>query len=160
MKDFIQLKKDNILRIGIKDSDGNDTGNHLEFDLEDIELPLTYQKLLEEDKKNKNNLKNQMYLIDQKQDHKGKKLLSSNQEAKTRLLIEFFKREAEIYNMFLGENGVEKLLHGRKLGWRTLEEIDEIMDKYVIPKLDIKMDNITKKIKEKYPDTKEDNTLE
>ena len=40
MADFIQLKKDNILRIGIKDTEGNDTGEHLEFDLEDIEFPL------------------------------------------------------------------------------------------------------------------------
>ena len=40
MADFIQLKKDNILRIGIKDIEGNDTGEHLEFDMEDIELPL------------------------------------------------------------------------------------------------------------------------
>ena len=34
MADFIQLKKDNIIRIGIQDYNGNDTGNHLEFDLE------------------------------------------------------------------------------------------------------------------------------
>ena len=40
MTDVIQLKKDNILRIGIKDSNGVDTGVHLEFDLEDIELHL------------------------------------------------------------------------------------------------------------------------
>ena len=33
----IQLKKDNILRIGIKEADGTDTGNVLEFDVEDIE---------------------------------------------------------------------------------------------------------------------------
>ena len=34
MKDFIQLKKDNIVRIGIKNYEGIDTGEYLEFDLE------------------------------------------------------------------------------------------------------------------------------
>jgi hypothetical protein len=52
MADFIQLKKDNILRIGIKDTKGNDTGEHLEFDLEDIELPL---KLNESEMKHRKN---------------------------------------------------------------------------------------------------------
>ena len=37
---FIKLKKDSILRIGIKDANGVDTGEHFEFDLEDIEFPL------------------------------------------------------------------------------------------------------------------------
>ena len=32
MDDFIQLKKDNILKIGIKDANGIDTNEHLEFD--------------------------------------------------------------------------------------------------------------------------------
>ena len=40
MADFIQLKKDSILRIGIKDKDGYDTGEHLEFDMVDIYLAL------------------------------------------------------------------------------------------------------------------------
>ena len=53
---FIQLKKDNVLRLGIKDINGNDTGEFLEFDLEDIELPLKYQELIERDKKNKEQL--------------------------------------------------------------------------------------------------------
>ena len=35
-ENFIQLKKDSILKIGIKDNEGNDTGEHLEFDMEDI----------------------------------------------------------------------------------------------------------------------------
>ena len=46
---YIQLNKDNILRLGIKTNDGKDTGEILEFDLEDIELPLRYQELLEKD---------------------------------------------------------------------------------------------------------------
>lgn len=147
---FIQLNKDNILRLVIRTDKGEETGEVLEFDLEDIELPLKYQELLEKDKKNKENLRNQVIIIDRRQDVKGKKLFSKNEEDKIKALNEFFKKEVEVYNMFLGERGVEKLLNGRKLGWTTLEEIDTIIEKQIVPKLNVTMDDITKRIKEKY----------
>ena len=91
-----------------------------------------------------------MLIIDKRQDVKGKKLLSKNEEDKIRALNDFFKKEAEIYNIFLGERGVEKLLNGRKLGWTSLQEIDEIIEKQIVPHLDLSMENITNKIKNKY----------
>ncbi|MBR2245676.1 MAG: hypothetical protein IKN65_00830 [Clostridia bacterium] len=147
---IIKLNKDNVLRLGIQTNDGKDTGEVLEFDLEDIEIPLRYQELMEKDKKNKENLRNQMIIIDRRQDVKGKKLLSKNEEDKIKALNEFFNKEVEVYNMFLGENGVQKLLNGRKLGWTTLQEIDEIIEKQIAPYIDINMKTITDKVKEKY----------
>ena len=147
---FIQLSKGNVLTLKIRTAEGKETGEVLEFDLEDIELPLRYQDLLEKDKKNKENLRNQFLIIDRRQDVKGKKLFSRNEEDKYKALNDFFKKEAEIYNMFLGERGVEKLLNGRKLGWFTLGEIDKIIKEQIEPHLDLTMDNITNKIKEKY----------
>ena len=147
---FIQLSKGNVLTLKIKTVEGKETGEVLEFDLEDIELPLKYQELLEKDKKNKENLRNQFLIIDRRQDVKGKKLFSRNEEDKIKALNEFFKKEAEIYNMFLGERGVEKLLNGRKLGWTTLDEIDKIIKEQIEPHLNLTMDSITNKIKEKY----------
>lgn len=147
---FIKLNKDDVLRLGIKDSEGNDTGEWLEFDLEDIELPLRYQELVEKNKKNHEYLRNQLLIIDKRQDVKGKKLMSKNEEDKIKALNEFFKKEAEIYNRFLGEKGVQKLLNGRKLGWTSLREIDEIIEKQIEPHLDLKMDKLTEKVKEKY----------
>lgn len=147
---FIQLSKGNVLTLKIKTVEGKETGEFLKFDLEDIELPLRYQELLEKDKKNKENLRNQFLIIDRRQDVKGKKLFSRNEEDKIKALNEFFKKEAEIYNMFLGERGVEKLLNGRKLGWTTLDEIDKIIKEQIEPHLNLTMDSITNKIKEKY----------
>jgi len=147
---FIQLNKSDVLRLGIRTEDGKDTGEYLVFDLEDIELPLRYQELLEKDKKNRENLRNQMLIIDKRQDVKGKKLMSKNEEDKIKAINEFFKKEVEVYNMFLGENGVEKLLNGRKLGWTSLQEIDEIISKQITPHLDLSMTKITDKVKEKY----------
>lgn len=150
---FIKLNRSDILRLGIMTEDGKDTGEVLEFDLEDIELPLRYQELLEKDKKNKENLRNQMIIIDKRQDVKGKKLMSKNEEDKLKALNDFFKKEIEIYNLFLGENGVQKLLNGRRIGWSTLEEIDEIIEKQIAPRLDLSMTKIANKIKEKYSKT-------
>lgn len=148
---YIQLKRnEDILRLKIRDEEGKDTGNYLEFNLEDIQLPIKYQQIIEEDKKARTTLKNKFTIIDKQQDHKGKKLLSSNEEAKIKAMQEFYRKEVEIYNMFLGEKGVEKLLNGRQLSWSTLDEIDEIIEKYILPKLNINAENIKKKIIKKY----------
>lgn len=146
----IKLSKDNILRLKIETNDGKETGEYLEFDLEDLDLLLRYQDLVEKDKKNKEHLRNELLIIEKRQDVKGKKLLSKNEEDKLRALKDFFNKEKEVYNMFLGENGVEKLLNGRKLGWTSLKEIDEIIEKQIAPHLDLSMKSITQKVKDKY----------
>ena len=156
----IRLKDDDTLKLEIVDSNGVSTGEFLEFQLEDIELPFKYQEIIERLKKSRNNLKNQFTIIEKKQDHKGKKLMSSNEEEKLKALNNFYKEQVEIYNIFLGENGVQKLLNGRKLRWTTLTEIDELIEKQIAPQLDLTMADITKKIKSKYSNKKEDNVLE
>lgn len=153
---YIQLADDDILRLGIRDKNGNDTGNYLEFNLADIELPLIYQEIIEEDKKCRLDTVNKIRIIERKQDHKGKKLMSANEEAKIKVMIEFYKKEKEIYDKFLGEGGVDKLLNGRKLSWTTLDEIDEIIEKYITPKLEINGDKIKEKIMKKYSNKTEE----
>lgn len=147
---FIQLGKSDVLRLGIRTDEGEETGEFLEFDLGDIEMPLRYQELIEKDRKNKEYLKNQLTIIDRREDVKGKKLLTKNEEDKIRALKDFFVKEVEVYNMFLGPRGVEKLLNGRKLTWDTFNEIDKIIDKQIAPHLNKNMENITNKVKEKY----------
>lgn len=156
----IGLKNENILKLEIVNEIGESTGNYLEFDLEDITLPFKYQEIIERLKKSRQNLKNQFVIIEKKQDHKGKKLMSSNEEEKLKALNNFYKEQVEIYNIFLGENGVQKLLNGRNLRWTTLNEIDELIEKQIAPQLNVTMEDITKKIKSKYSNKKEDNILE
>jgi hypothetical protein len=160
-ENIIQLKQNtDLLTLHIRDAEGNDTGEYLQFNLADIELPLRYQDIMEEEKKNRANLKNQFIIIEKKQDHKGKKLFSANEEAKIKALRNFYRREVEIYNMFLGENGVQKLLNGREIGWDTLKEIDEIIEKAILPKLEINADSIKNKIINKYSKKKSEDTIE
>lgn len=147
---FIQLNKSDVLRLEIRTNEGKKTGEYLEFDLEDIELPLKYQELIEKHKKNIEHLRNQLLVIGKRQDVKGKKILTKNQEDEIKAINDYFKKEIETINGFLGENGVQKLLNGRKIGWTTLQEIDEIIDKQIAPHIDLSMDRITNKVKEKY----------
>lgn len=157
---YIQLNdNDDILKLYIRDKKGKETGEYLEFNLEDIELPLRYQKIVEEDKKARLELKNKLNIIDRKQDHKGEKLLSANEEAKIIAMQDFYKRETEIYNMFLGENGVQKLLNGTQLSWGSLEAIDKIIEEQILPKLSENAETIKEKIMKKYS-LKRDDVIE
>lgn len=160
MADFIQLKKDNILRIGIKDIQGNDTGEHLEFDLEDIELPLRLNECEAKHRKNLEYLRNQFVIIDKKEDKKGKFILSWKEEEKLKVLQEFYKREMEALDLFLGQNGTNKLLNGRKPYYSMYEDINDMLVP-ILPKLKLKADDIANKIKEKYSNkATEKNVLE
>lgn len=147
---IIKLNKQDTLKLKIQTEDGKDTGEYLEFDLMDVELPLIYQELVERDRKNRSYLNNMLMIIQKREDVKGKKLLSKNQEDTIKAYTEFFKKEIDVYNMFLGENGVQKLLNGQKLNWDSLQYIDEIIEKQIVPHLNFKMENIQNKIKEKY----------
>ena len=158
MTDFIQIKKDNILRIGIRDAEGKETGEHLEFDLEDIELPLRLNECEIKHKKNIEYLRNQFMLIEKKEDKKGKFILSSREEEKLKTLKEFYKRETEALDLFLGKDGTKKLLNGRNEYLSMYDDINEMLEP-ILPKLKLRADDIANKIKEKYK-TKEKNVLE
>lgn len=157
MEKCIKLQDDDsILRLSIYTSDGKDTGEFLEFNLEDIELPIKYQELQDRDKKNRNNLQDRLHLIDKKEDVDEGKILTRNEREKIIAIQDFLKEEVKIYNIFLGENGVEKLLNGKSLQWDTLQKIDKIIEEQILPHLDIKMESINEKIKKKYATNEEE----
>ena len=158
-KDFIQIKKSNIVKIGIKDENGVDTGEHLEFDMESIDLPLRLNQCEAQHRKNLETLKGQFLVIDKKEDKKGKFILSWKEEEKLKVLQEFYKREMDALDLFLGEGGTKKLLNGRKPYYSMYDDISEILEP-ILPKLKLSADSIVKKIKEKYSNTKENDVLE
>lgn len=160
---YIQLSENNLLKLGIKDKDGKPTGEYLEFDLEDIELPLKYQELINIIKKNNIDYRNKLVIIDKKQDYKPKgQYISNNDMERIKATQDYYKKQVDAYNVFLGDGGVQKLLNGRKIGWTTLQEVDEIIEKQIAKYFDNTMANITKKVKEKYGNfnVKKEDTLE
>lgn len=159
MTDFIQLKKDNILRIGIKDSNNVDTGEHLEFDMESIDLPLKLNECEAKHRKNLEYLRNQFLIIDKKEDKKGEFILSWKEEEKLKVLQLFYEKEMEALDLFLGQDGTKKLLNGRNPYYSMYEDINEMLEP-ILPKLKLNADSIAFKIKQKYSDKKESNVLE
>lgn len=152
---------EDIKRFYVYTKDGHKTGDYLEFDLEDIELLDKLEKAQEEIIKNHNWIKGQLVIIDKKQDFKDKnKIMSNNERLKYEAIKTFYKNQRNAYELFLGENGVDKLLYGRKFEWNTLREIDDIILNQIKPELNISMKNITEKIKKNYKNKEEIEVLE
>ena len=156
---FITLNKSEILKVEIRDCEGVPTGDYLEFDLEDIELPLKYSEIIERTEKNKIELENKLTNIKKQQDVEGKYGLTKNQKDEFEALKNFFYKQAEIYDILLGENGVNKLLCGRKLGWTTLKEIDEIIKNQLAKYLNYDAERVVDKIKKEYAPKTNENVL-
>ena len=66
----------------------------------------------------------------------------------------------EIYELFLGKDGVDKLLCGRKFEWTTMMEIEKIIKEQIAPQLEKSKVNIIDSVKNKYKIDVEKNVLE
>lgn len=152
---------EDIKRFYVYTKDGKKTGEHLDFDLEDIELIDRLDRIYNKILKNRQWIKNEMTVIDKKQDFKKKNsLMSNNEKLKYEAIKKYYNEQRNAFDLFLGENGVEKLLYGRKFEWGTLNEISEIISNQIYPQLKISMKNITEKVKEKYKKPIENDVLE
>lgn len=152
---------EDIKRFYVYTKDGKKTGEHLDFDLEDIELIDRLDRIYNKILKNQQWIKNEMTIIEKKQDFKKKNsLMSNNEKLKYEAIKKYYNEQRNAFDLFLGENGVEKLLYGRKFEWGTLNEISEIISNQIYPQLKISMKNITEKVKEKYKKPIENDVLE
>lgn len=157
----LQIKRsDSLIRIGLKDENGNDTGEFLQFDVEALDNALRYQECMDLHKKNLSTLRNQFIIIDKKQDHKGKKLMSANEEAKMKALEEYYKKEMEAMDLFIGKGKTQVILKimGREPYFSMFEDISELLEP-VLPIIEKGFKDFKKKIQQKYQ-PKEENVLE
>lgn len=148
---FIQLKKDNVFRIGIKDYKGNDTGKYLSFDLEDITLPLKLNDCEDMHHKNVINLRDRFVIIDKKEDVKGKKILSKKEEEKLKVLEEYYRNEMKALDLFIGEGKTQMILDlmGRNPYYSMYEDISQLLEP-ILPKLKLNAESIKQQIINKY----------
>lgn len=123
--------------------------------MQDIELPLRLNQSELEHKKNLQNLKMQIMVIDKKQDKKGKQMLSWKEEEKIKAYRDFYNKEMKALDLFLGEGGTLKLLNGRKPYYSMYEDIGEIIEP-IMPLIKQRTDNIISNIKEKYANKQSD----
>ena len=148
----IQLKQDNLFKIGIKNAEGEDTGEIITIDLEDIKLPLKCQESEKMIKDNNRWLQAQRIMIEKRPDKKGKKLLSANEEALLKLVNEYYEKQTKAYELVLGEGAIKKILCGREMYITFFSDLEEQMKK-LKPKLNQNAVDLKEKIKsitEKY----------
>ena len=141
----IQLKQDNLLKIGIKNAEGKDTGEIITIDLEDIKLPLRCQESEKMIKDNNKWLQAQRIMIEKRPDKKGKKLLSANEEALLKLVNEYYEKQTKAYELVLGEGAIKKILCGREMYITFFSDLEEQMKK-LRPKLNQNVVDIKTKI--------------
>lgn len=160
--EYIKLKeRKDILKLGFLDENGNimkDENNreiYIEFDLGDIELPLRYNKCVNQIEQARKNLKTQFIIIDKKQDHKRKQLLSSNETEKVKATRQFYKEMEIAMDLFLGQGGTKKFLNGKNPYWEMWDDIDEMLKPYY-SKMKLTVTDMTDRIKEKYKVTESD----
>lgn len=151
--EYIQLKKDDILRVGIKDANGKDTGEHLEFDLEDIELPLRIEEAMEKHKRNMEELRKRKFILDKNKDNKR------NDIETLKLMKEFFAEEEKTLDLFLGKGGTKKMLNGRKYYYTMFDDIIDMLEP-IFPLIEERAGKIADKIKNKYGSNEEEEILE
>lgn len=153
-ENFIQLKKRNTFKIGIKDENGipkkDENGNlvYLEIDLEDIELPLKFNKCEFLIRKAQQDLKWDFLAIDKRQDIKGKMLISKNDEDKMKAINKYYKTMEEAMDLLLGKGAVQKIF-GDNRYYAMYEDLNEMLTP-IMPKLKLNSKAITDKIKSKY----------
>ena len=148
----IQLKQDNLFKIGIKNAEGKDTGEIITIDLEDIKLPLRCQESEKMIKDNNRWFQAQRIMIEKRPDKKGKKLLSANEEALLKLVNEYYEKQTKAYELVLGEGAIKKILCGREMYITFFTDLEEQMKK-LRPKLNQNAVDLKEKIKsitEKY----------
>ena len=160
MKNTISIDRDDTIEFEITDKDGNLTGDYLSFNMNDISLPLKYRDMVFKDKENRSNYKKDLFIINKKQDVKtdGDPLTKNELEA-LKLSEEYLKKEVEIYNIFLGENGVQKLLCGKPIGWDTLDKLDDLIKNKIYPELVKNAKSIEDMVKNKYKEETEEELL-
>ena len=157
--DYIQLKPSSVQRFGIKTEDGVDTGEYIEIDIEDIDLPQRADECNKKHMENVRELNNQRIIINKREDHKGKgELYSDNEKALLKAVKDFYRKEEEALDEFIGEGATRKLLNGRKPYVTMYEDINNYIEQ-IAPILAQNRDKIIDRIREKYGKEEEDDII-
>lgn len=161
MNEYINLKKRNIVRIGIKDEEGNvklDENGHevfIEFDLEDINLVDNYSKAISMCEKAGTDLKTQIAVINKRKDDKQiNSFITKNEKDRIDALKKYYKTIEEAMNLFLGENGFTKIF-GKSRYLTMLDDLSDMLEP-IMPLLKVNIEGIQNKIISKYKTQDED----
>lgn len=138
----LRIQKKDIYKIEV-----NDKGECIEFDLLDLNLKFRCLEALDKIEKIKKNTILQEKIIKKREDVKGK-YLTKNQEDILELYRKTFKEMREAMDLFLGDGACQKIFGDRNY----IEMFDDLFEQLQphLKKIDISMEDINKRIAEKY----------
>lgn len=156
----VGLKNTGILEVELVNFKGEPTGEKLVFDTLDIELPFKLQEMFEKHEGNIKKLQADKILLDKKKytATKKKSMFTQKQEDEFKLMKDFYNKEMETMDIFLGENGCKKMLNGRKPYLTMFNDITDALEP-VMKEIVKDMNDIRKTITNKYKEDEGD-TLE
>ena len=157
-KSFIKLEgSKNTKKFWITTKDDKETGECLEINLEGIGVLDRIDKFYHDYLKNRKWIRDELLIIGKKQDFTKKgEFMSNNERLQYEAVKKYYENQKNTFDLFLGKGGVDKLLYGRELEWDTIEEIENIITKQIVPQLEVTMNKISKDIIKKYNVKKED----
>lgn len=142
------MEKLRIERHDVYTIEVNDNGDVITFDLTDVDLPLRFEKCLEDLNKLSSYAKEKELIISKQQDEKGKGYLTKNQLAQAKLMSEMYAESRKVIDNLLGENACYKIFgktnylnmfddlfralepHIKKMGLNQKKAVDLITKKY------------------------------
>ena len=147
----IVLKRIDSIKLKLVTENGEPTGEYLYIKVKDIDAPTRFQKMIDDLQKIGIEFRDKINIIQKQQDSKLKgEILSKNQKSEHEALKEYFNKRIKVYNQFLGENGVQKLLNGQEPTIDVFDWIDEIIETQIAPHIDLTFKGMTDRIREKY----------
>ena len=157
-KNYIKLEGTKYTKkFWIVTKEGKETGEYIEINLEGISILDKIDKFYHDYPKNRKWIRDELLIIKKKQDFTKKgELMSNNQRLEYEAIKKYYNMQKNTFDLFLGKDGVDKLLYGRDLEWNTIDEIQKLITEQIIPQLDITIENITNKIKKQYNLKEED----
>lgn len=158
--EYITLKeKTGLKRFGIRTADGVDTGEYIEIDIEDMDLPIRANECQKKHAENLKKLQSKIAEAEQKTDIKNEtEIISEKESFVLEALREFYAAEEEALDNVLGQGTTKKLLAGRKPYVTMFDDINEYLEQ-IMPTMEETQKSLENKIRTKYHEEKEDNIL-
>jgi len=155
--EYIALEKGSIQRFGIKDAQGNDTGEFIEIDPEDIDFPFRANECQIRHKNNVEELQARLKEIEENCSKDGE-FPTEFDNARREAFMDFLNKEEKTIDDLFGDGTTRKILHGRKPYILMFNDIIDVLTQ-VIPTMKNTSQKIIENIKEKYKKSEGNNVI-
>lgn len=139
----LRIKRNDLYEIEV-----NDNGDTILFDLGDIELPLKFQKCLEQFEKIKEKIKAKEVVLSKKEDVKKGYFLTESEKELILFTKDMYMEMRKAFDMFLGEGACQKIFGDNN--WTTM--FDDFLEALAphLEKMKLTQDKVNETIVNKY----------